>query len=139
MSDKIMTYLKYNLTNIKSYVFAKYVFSQHLICNFSKGSYYCLVVGKAFFVIGRVMYKSNLASSKSIRKSPFFRKQFLLTNNYIRLWLLYFYNLYLIMTTYIYIYMQSNNTFFYENYFLNKEAKIMLISILYIFVITRIN
>jgi hypothetical protein len=74
MSDKIMTYLKYNLTNIKSYVFAKYVFSQHLICNFSKGSYYCLVVGKAFFVIGRVMYKSNLASSKSIRKSPFFRK-----------------------------------------------------------------
>ncbi len=35
--------------------------------------------------------------------------------------------------------MQSNNTFFYENYFLNKEAKIMLTSGLHIFVITSIN
>ena len=71
-----MMYLKYNLTNIKSYVFAKYVFSQHLICNFSKGSYHRLVIGKVFIVIGRVLYKSNLASSKPIRNLLFLESSF---------------------------------------------------------------
>ena len=35
--------------------------------------------------------------------------------------------------------MKSNNTFFYENYFLNKEAKIRLTLELHIFVVTIIN